>query len=48
MTSREGKIDNVEKIVLRLADDFKSLEEKQLSTFQYVFVMWTIVFLLMI
>ena len=34
MTSREGKIDNVEKIVLRLADDFKSLEEKQLSTLQ--------------
>jgi hypothetical protein len=34
MTSREGKIDNVERIVLRLESDFKSLEEKQLSILQ--------------
>jgi len=34
MTSREGKIDNVERIVLRLESDFKSLEANQLSILQ--------------
>ena len=34
MTSSGGKIDNLEKVIIKLSEDFKSLEDKQITVLQ--------------